>query len=127
MDPKQQQTEEERKRNAPPPTHTREEKAPTEIRDAALRELRSKLAGLAPGRIVHAVLRVPYNAGEAPITRPAIVVSLSQDVIGVVNLQIFTNGIDDARLFGDQNVAWGPGYLFSETHEPGTWHWPERI
>jgi hypothetical protein len=127
-------------RDAPPigETVTRDDRAlqPTERRDdagaadrAREQELRSKVTGLAPGRIVSAVLRGGYNPGQSPITRPAMVVSLAEVEIGVCNLQIFTDGENDRSVVGgrsDSSVVWVTAYQFSETGEPGTWHWPQR-
>jgi hypothetical protein len=122
-------------RNAPPlpPTNQRDETAiaPTEKRGQSEENtaLAKKVHGLAPGRMVRAVIRAPYNPGEPPVIRPAIVVDVAQVETGVCNLQIFTDGNNDRRLFAGlpHNVVWGVSYQYSETREPGSWHWPDRI
>src|SRR5688500_2645409 len=92
-------------RNAPPigdtrtrddvalPDTTQRRQAPSDTESADLardtQELRNACIGLAPGRIVAAVVRGQYPAGAAPVTRPAIVVSLTPKLVGVCNLQIF--------------------------------------
>ena len=120
--------------NAPPlpETNQRDEQAiaPTERREHTEdRELAKKIHGLAPGRMVRAVVRGAYNPGQPPVIRPAIVVDVTQLENGVCNLQIFTDGENDRPLLRGQsaNLVWGVSYQYSETRDPGSWHWPDRI
>ena len=77
------------------------------------------------GRIVHYVLdgtsAKPESRGRV---RPAIIVNdwpeMQALYPGYANLQVFTDGTND----GLDPVAWVTSRVFSEAHEPGTWHWP---
>jgi hypothetical protein len=81
-----------------------------------------------PGRIVRAVIRAPYQPGQAPVIRPAIVVAVNDPNLGLCNLQIFTDGGNDRALTAGESIVWGVGYKFDAegTREPGSWHWPAR-
>ena len=77
------------------------------------------------GRIVHFVTKDLKH-------RPAIVVTVWNKQIGLVNLQVFTDGFNDSKSetrneFDQvQNECWKPSIHFSENQEPYTWHWPEK-
>lgn len=85
------------------------------------------MEGLTEGRIVHYVLPDGTSRGEH---RPAIVVKVWRDISqyvteGRINIQIFTDFSND----GDQYASgqyWGTSVPYSETPEPGTWHWIEK-
>lgn len=92
------------------------------------------MKGLTEGRIVHFVM----PNGEH---RPAIVVRVWREIAsaceGYVNLQVFTDGSNDV-LGSEQftsfdaeairrGVLWKTSVCYSETKEPGTWHWPEYV
>lgn len=94
------------------------------------------LAGLTEGRIVHFVMPNEQH-------RPAIVVRVwdRDHVNGCSQLQVFTDGSNDidqwvkdsqgnARLENLEaaryGLLWKTSVLFSEKHDPGTWHWIER-
>lgn len=71
------------------------------------------------GRIVHYVLN-PYT-GEH---RPAIIVGAYGN--NIVNLQVFTDGDNDADL-SNSGTFWASSVEQSEEFkERNTWHWPER-
>ncbi len=70
--------------------------------------------GLTEGRIVHYVMPNGKH-------RPAVVVEV-WDGKGAVNLQVFTDSMND----GAPNVQWQTSVPFSESPEAGTWHWIER-
>lgn len=36
-------------------------------------------------------------------------------------------GIDHLAVFGTDNVFFQRSVSYSESGEPGTWHWPERV
>ena len=111
----------------PKPTHPRPDPQTESAPPAPDQKLIEKLKGLAPGRIVRAVVRGPYQPGESTAVRPAIVVKADFQT-GTVNLQIFTDGMNDRAITGGRGdgVIWGVGYLFDadESRAPGTWHWP---
>lgn len=90
------------------------------------------MKGLTEGRIVHFVM----PNGEH---RPAIVVrvwDIGSVCDGYVNLQVFTDGSNDARPvsggestgFNDavqSGILWRTSICYSESKEPNTWHWIE--
>ncbi|MBN3993884.1 MAG: hypothetical protein HWQ36_26220 [Nostoc sp. NMS2] len=84
--------------------------------------------GLTEGRIVHYVLPDGRSAGQV---RPAIVVRVWRDVSpdliaqGYSNLQVFTDGDNDYP--GAGMTIWATSKVYSENHEPGTWHWPPKV
>ena len=92
--------------------------------------------GLTEGRIVHFVM----PNGEH---RPAIVVrnwenELTPPCEGYVNLQVFTDGMNDAqalpsdtdantKLSVEYGLLWKTSICFDEAEKkPGTWHWIEK-
>ncbi len=97
------------------------------------------IEGLTEGRIVHYVLESGRCKGDH---RPAIVVRDWKQENGLVQLQVFTDGLnDDFREVHDvrvneknehalfsisQNSIWRTSVHYSEEKEFGTWHWPER-
>lgn len=94
---------------------------------------------LTVGRIVHFVMDVGRHKGDH---RPAIVVRNWEQENGLVQLQVFTDGANDDikdtiavhcsetntahSIHVTANTFWRTSVLYSETKEPGTWHWPER-
>ncbi len=81
------------------------------------------MEGLTEGRIVHYVLEGGLSEG---IHRPAIVVNDWKN--GSVNLQVFLDGLNDGfidMLVAPVNIRWRTNIHYSETKEPGTWHWIE--
>ena len=96
------------------------------------------IEGLTVGRIVHYVLEDGRCKGDH---RPAIVVRDWKADNGLCQLQVFTDGSNDGfkdvhifHLKNDErhefhtvpNTVWRTSVHYSETMEPGTWHWPER-
>ncbi|MBA2285849.1 MAG: hypothetical protein H0W02_10220 [Ktedonobacteraceae bacterium] len=90
--------------------------------------------GLAVGRIVHYVLESGRSQGDH---RPAIVVRDWKQDNGLVNIHVFTDGLNDglesSSYNPEQNVVfpvistiWRTSIHYSEEKEPGTWHWPEK-
>ncbi|BDI33444.1 hypothetical protein CCAX7_54950 [Capsulimonas corticalis] len=85
------------------------------------------IPGLTEGRVVHYILPDGPSAGQI---RPAMVVrvwnrnSIDKTSRGCVQLQVFTDGPNDALM----NVEWRTSVLFddSPTPAPGTWNWPAR-
>lgn len=89
------------------------------------------MEGLTEGRIVHYVL----PNGEH---RPAIVVRVWRDQSGVcegyANLQVFTDGGNDAPAFSSdwdkgaaaEGIMWKTSVCYDENKAPGTYHWIER-
>lgn len=86
------------------------------------------LKGLRVGAQVNYVLKQSDFPGaqtsvEGQI-RPAVVVNdwpnLNRDD-GYCNLQVFTDGRNDGLESG---LSWATSRVYSETKEPGTWHWP---
>jgi hypothetical protein len=72
------------------------------------------------------VLAEGRNKGEV---RGAIVTkSWSRATAGVVNLTVFTDFSND--FYTDQKgcdgLLWRTSVSYSETKEPGTWHWPSE-
>ena len=95
--------------------------------------------GLTEGRIVHFVLDSGRSKGQH---RPAIVVRDWKQENGLVQLQVFTDGMNDdfpAIVSGMQsngeavslhmtaNTIWRTSVHYSDDKEPGTWHWPEQV
>lgn len=84
--------------------------------------------GLVEGRIVHYVMERGHHIG---VHRPAIVVRDWKQENGLVQLQVFTDGLNDGFVDlngGPMNIIWCSSVLHDEeTKEPGTWHWPERV
>ena len=88
--------------------------------------------GLTKGRFVGYVLdgkqAAPESRGK---TRPALVVEdwpdtdSGQNSKGMVNLIVFPDGTNDG--FAPGELQWVTSRFYSETHEPGTWHWPPRV
>ncbi len=83
------------------------------------------------GRIVHVVQEKPavYQKTDGPrvlVHLPAIIVAVWSDTC--VNLQVFTDGgnSDEANM---SSVKWVTSLSLdaSETPQPRTWHWPERV
>lgn len=74
--------------------------------------------GLTVGRIVH-------HVDTDGLHRAAIVVHVWSKEHGVVNLQVFNNGI-----FGERHPPEGTflqtSVQFSEVPEPNRWHWIEK-
>ena len=92
------------------------------------------IEGLSVGRIVHYVLESGRCKGDH---RPAIVVRDWKQENGLVQLQVFTDGLNDDFTAGFtvghegtfeviQNTIWRTSVHYDENKEPGTWHWPER-
>ncbi len=98
------------------------------------------MQGLTEGRVVHYVLSEGRNEGQH---RSAIVVRnwSNSDIPGsdgMVNLMVFTDGYNDGleTVFSSEQdktitmrcidlVVWRTSVHYSETKEPGTWHWIE--
>lgn len=82
--------------------------------------------GLTEGRMVHYVLPHGRSQGEH---RPAIVVKLCPPEWnyheGTVQLQVFTDGTNDGEQYAS-GMCWATSVQYSESKEPGTWHWIER-
>jgi hypothetical protein len=86
--------------------------------------------GLIEGRIVHYVLLESY-AHDKGEHRPAIIVKVFESIKanGTVNMVVFLDGYNDTReeIAGKPVLmAWATSVHYSESKEPGTWHWPER-
>jgi hypothetical protein len=94
------------------------------------------MEGLTEGRIVHFVLAENEH-------RPAIVVKVWRvrleeggELIppenGCCNLQVFTDGTNDRYHKQhlpngfESGIAWKTSVVYSESNEPGTWHWIEK-
>ncbi|MCE5199817.1 MAG: hypothetical protein ABFD54_08870 [Armatimonadota bacterium] len=87
------------------------------------------IEGLTIGRVVHYV----YTEGDVPkrpdavgTEAPAIVVQNWDTPNGCVNLLVFADGTNDTGDASRGNVLWLTSREFSESPEPGKWHWPER-
>lgn len=80
------------------------------------------------GRIVHFVLQHGASAGQH---RPAIIVKAWPMNAELVNLQVFTDGMDDNQkdrtgMNQPPNMMWLKNVRHSAEHENGTWHtWEE--
>ncbi len=87
------------------------------------------MEGLIEGRIVHFVMDSGYSKGEH---RPAIVVKVwrkadgSPPDNGCCNLQVVCDSDGPQSNDGIGPLLWATSRVYSETHEPGTWHWVER-
>lgn len=104
------------------------------------------MEGLVEGRIVHYVLSEGRSKDEH---RPAIIVKVweSHKAQGTVNMQVFTDGsndgletvfpVHDASQLGKavptshvsrqvDLMVWRTSVHYSESKEPGTWHWIEK-
>lgn len=97
------------------------------------------MPGLTEGRIVHYVLDTGPNQGQH---RPAIVVRDWKQPNGLVQLQVFTDGLNDG--FNNEisvketgwkeavtvrqvaNIIWRTSVIYSEDPKLGTWHWIEK-
>jgi hypothetical protein len=78
------------------------------------------------GRIVHFVQKKPIGYAEGLVHLPAIIVAVWGNEC--VNLQVFTDGTNsDAEH--TSSVKWVTSASFdgSETPQPRTWHWPEKV
>ncbi len=79
------------------------------------------------GRVVHFVLPDGPRKGE---DRPADIVRLPDDKFGadsnIVNLLVKTDGRHDGTPYHN-GVYHAERVHHSETREPGTWHWPQRV
>lgn len=87
------------------------------------------IEGLTIGRIVHYVYAesdVPQRPDAVGTEAPAIVVQDWREESGSVNLLVFADGTNDTGDASRGNVLWMTSREFSETPEPGKWHWPER-
>lgn len=72
------------------------------------------------GEIVHYVLSTadvgPFAQGEA---RPAIIVHVWDENAGTVNLQVFTDNLNDEL---EENTLWATSRSYDGDGRPGTWH-----
>lgn len=75
------------------------------------------------GRLVHYVAYGTPGVGEFPagICRAAIVTAVDRERDDTWPEAISVCVINPTGLFFNQHIPYG------ETHEPGTWHWPERV
>ena len=83
------------------------------------------MQGLTEGRMCHYVLPEGRHAGE----HRAAVVAKVWDATGVVNLQVFTDGENDAGFSyasRANGVVWVTSAHYSEELLPHTWHWIEK-
>lgn len=73
------------------------------------------------GRIVHYVI---FNGKH----RAAIVVDVTdtEALMPNIDLQVFLTPSEACVFNASDRFQWVPVARFSETMEPGTWHWPER-
>lgn len=74
--------------------------------------------GIKVGDIVGYVLHEGRSEGEV---RPAIVVRIWNDTIGLVQLQVFTDSEND----GLSSVYWATSIHYDATADIGTWHFLE--
>lgn len=74
------------------------------------------------GRVVHYVLPDGPNIAAH---RPAIITDVRED--GTVDLQVFSTG--DGTGVGDAlpGVFRQAAVPHDDSHQTGTWHWPERV
>jgi hypothetical protein len=71
---------------------------------------------------------VLYTLNDGKTERPAIVVRVVTDNT-VVNLQVFTDGTNDAGILDQsqsENVLWQTSVPYSETQEARTWRFPTQ-
>jgi hypothetical protein len=82
----------------------------------------ASLPGLIEGRIVHVVLDVRFerNAGK----HRAAIVSEVLDAKGVIYAEVILTPED--RMIINRPTSYSMVPEYSETKEPGTWHWIER-
>lgn len=81
--------------------------------------------GVAVGRVVHYV-PASYESMYPGECRSAIITKVWSDD-GTCQLSVFMDGSNDGPEYTPpSNVAWKTSKQFSETPEPGKWHWPER-
>jgi hypothetical protein len=86
------------------------------------------IPGLSEGRAVHYVL----SEGDLPESQKhcagrhcaAIVVRVWSNYSGCSNLTVFPDHSNDGFAGA---TYWALSRMYSETKEPGTWHWPERV
>lgn len=78
-----------------------------------------------PGRIVRYVLSDGRAAGES---RPAIIVRVFDPTDTKVQLQVFTDGMNDGltRDTGSEGIMWKTSVPYDPDGALGTWHWPPR-
>lgn len=77
------------------------------------------IPGVQVGRIVHYVPNLPDRLGREHIA--GIIVRVWDHHSGCVNLRLFVDGATES--FYDEHKT---SRVYSELHEPGTWHFPER-
>ena len=92
------------------------------------------IPGLIEGRVVHYVLDDGRHKGQH---RPAIIVRVQRKsdnlpyagkwmhISYTVQLLVFVDGSNDVPA-GQPPILWKSSVHYSETHEPGTWHWIEK-
>lgn len=82
------------------------------------------MEGLAEGRIVHAVIKDRNSEFQH---RPAVIVRVWNQETGTINLQIFTDGLNDGEEYAS-GIYWGTSYVY-DPNGTGlmTWHWPEKV
>lgn len=80
------------------------------------------IPGLTEGRMVHYVLPDGIRKGEH---RPAVIVKVWDHSHGTSNLQVFTDGHNDADS-GLNGLVWKTSIMYSKGKEPGTWHFIEK-
>ncbi|TAL13930.1 hypothetical protein EPN95_04555 [Patescibacteria group bacterium] len=57
--------------------------------------------------------------------RPAVIVKVWNKENGMVNLQVFTDGVNDGPLY-ESGLLWQTSVEHSDAKMVRTWHWPER-
>ncbi|MEC0241989.1 hypothetical protein P4H66_19485 [Paenibacillus dokdonensis] len=89
------------------------------------------MEGVTEGRMVHYVLPESRVFGKGQ-HRPAIIVNAHGGKLegGRANLIVFLDCTNDFDL--DVNgvpalIMWANSVSYSDDHESGTWHWPERL
>lgn len=81
---------------------------------------------LSIGRIVHYVLRAEdCNRAESEGQHRAAIVTNAFN--GLANLTVFLDGVNDGPPRDSTGNARVYSRAQSDSHEPGTWHWPERV
>lgn len=85
------------------------------------------VAGVMEGRIVHYVMLQEHTRNNQNEHRPAMIVNAHGGELpdGMVNLTVFIDGLNDVYTGPSPTMSLG-SVKYSESHEPGTWHWPER-
>ena len=84
------------------------------------------MEGLTEGRLVHFVMPSHEH-------RPAIVVRVWDQLSGMVNLVVFTDGSNDVKKSEESYsrdpspvlTIWETSRTYSEDPQPFTWHWIE--